>query len=876
MGVCFPKPQPPPTPTPTPPPPTPTPSPPPRQPTPPPTPDPTEDNGPKHVHIPVDKRTDEEKIEPNLKNYPKPQPPDSKKVQNIQQKNYWFRDDDFNNASDDADLFQIETAVDDISIDLGNLSDEIIERPSSEAHRAKKKPTLSYEEIDAHAKKADSSLLYNMDDLVKYLTEPLRKDPYQKMKTARAIVVWMSQQSLEKGNFGEKTLDTPRGLMQYLKEGKMTYTTCYTLLCRKVGLQCVVIKGYTKAATYEPGDNDVASQTWCAVHVECGWQIVMPFWVCRALFGHNLGGWVKVEEDGRTMRQSETASAGIVRNTFQDAYFMPSPEEFLYECCAEEKDWQLVRSECNVSSKKEFLEMPYLFPTFFGVGLELISEPKCVIKSKEGFCEVQLKTTPAKSPFLVLRYELFMKETGKDDKSAYIKEDEMSRMVFNSRAGETFIFDIRFPKTGTYKLVIYGGPYKSGALRLCEFKLVCEQEMKGRNLLPLECADIGWGPGPISAEAGLLMPSKHNGLIPVDERAKERKTEIRFQLQTFESEYTASVHGEVGGRRQQLDESLVVISKNKLHQLVLEVSIPGQGEFGLSISQVKKTVTAKSTRKTERVVCNYLLSTYAYKAEKGNVNNARKGLREAIASASKSKGEDWKKHIDGIENNINRCKKEKIADTDDELLAARETAGLLRCKDKLRDCKLRRNLGVVLKTLDAVNRYRNKSVVSNEIEKGIALKDELIALHGFARQVPRLEDAHKEIVALPHAQDEVLNTFKALLILLGEKPNAEESWPDILSMLKISTHSSGESVLSKMKAIKRQGISSKRRQQASKVLKKYKEDDVRKVNTDAHSFYVWIDNVIKAHGEDPQTSDESHAVDDGPTPDPSLHTRVPD
>lgn len=51
------------------------------------------------------------------------------------------------------------------------------------------------------------------------------------------------------------------------------------------------------------------------------------------------------------------------------------------------------------------------------------------------------------------------------------------------------------------------------------------------------------------------------------------------------------------------------------------------------------------------------------------------------------------------------------------------------------------------------------------------LEKEMVALQGFARQVPKLEDAHKEIVALVQAPDEVQNTFKALLVLLGENEN---------------------------------------------------------------------------------------------------------
>lgn len=364
-----------------------------------------------------------------------------------------------------------------------------------------------------------------------------------------------------------------------------------------------------KASTYEPGDEYVPASSWNAVYVECGWQIVHSFWVCRALFGHNLGGWVKIEKDGATMTQKESASFGIERTTFTERYFMPNPDEFIYECCASEKEWQLVRPKLVVSSLNEFVGKAYLFPPFFGIGVQLISAPKCVLHSVDGFCKVELKAKPANCHMLVLRYELFMKESDDDQSySVFKKEENMSRMVFNSRAGETFVFEIRFHRRGTYKLVIYGGPFKSPGLRLCEFKLVCEKEMTGYNLLPLDCEDIGWGPGPVSVEAGLLIPSKPSGLIPISEN--EKKTEIKFQLRDMGQKYTATVHGEVGGRRKEVDS--VGITKNKqLHQLVISVAIPDKGEYGLSIHDM----SAKSEDKRGKNVCNYLLSTPAYRPE---------------------------------------------------------------------------------------------------------------------------------------------------------------------------------------------------------------------------------------------------------------------
>lgn len=334
--------------------------------------------------------------------------------------------------------------------------------------------------------------------------------------------------------------------------------------------------------------------------VESGWQIVHPYWICRALYGHNLGGWVKVERDGQTMHTKENASAGVVRSTFHDRYFMPDPAEFVYECCAIDTAWQLLKEP--VKSKAEFAEMPYLLPPFFGVGLKLTSEPKCEVDSKDGFCKIEMKGDPANAHMLVLKYELFLKSNTTDTAEV---GDQQSRMVFNLRAGDLFTFDIRFLNTGDYKLVVYGGPHKSPALRLLETKLVCNKQMAGRNLLPLSCPKIGWGPGPFSVEAGLLMPSRMSGLIGVSK--VEKKAEIGFHLLDTKTEFSAYVHGEVDGRTKRIDDSITITKSDNDKHLKIIANIPDKGEYGVAIN-VKG--------KEERNVCNYLLSTYAFKGTK--------------------------------------------------------------------------------------------------------------------------------------------------------------------------------------------------------------------------------------------------------------------
>jgi hypothetical protein len=64
--------------------------------------------------------------------------------------------------------------------------------------------------------------------------------------------------------------------------------------------------------------------------------------------------------------------------------------------------------------------------------------------------------------------------------------------------------------------------------------------------------------------------------------------------------------------------------------------------------------------------------------------------------------------------------------------------------------------------------YRDQEALSGEVTFVKQLRDDIKALGVYARMVPTLEDAHKEIIALKHAPEEVYNTFKALLVLLGK------------------------------------------------------------------------------------------------------------
>lgn len=357
-----------------------------------------------------------------------------------------------------------------------------------------------------------------------------------------------------------------------------------------------------KGVNYEPGDKKVHIGMWNAVYVESGWQLVCPQWVLEGVKGFNLGGWTKVEQDGKRVMLEEKASSGVLIKTFNAHYVFPDPNIFIYSCCALKPEWQLVNSP--VYSESQVAQMPLLQTSYFAFGFNLVSEHTSVVESTDGFCKVVLKCDRVIAEDTELKYELFQKS--QDETKSSFDEDKWSRMVFNLRERELFTFEVRFPSTGIYKLDISLKPMSA---LLISTKLICNTPMSGRSLLPLSCAEIGWGPGPTCEKAGLLMPSKPSGLISIPKG--ENKTSMSFHMRDNTTIYSAECHGEVGGRLQKIDDSISVARSEFTRMLTFTASIPDEGEFGVAINSITEDSKPKN-------VCNYLLSTYSSKGVKVN------------------------------------------------------------------------------------------------------------------------------------------------------------------------------------------------------------------------------------------------------------------
>ncbi|VDN86330.1 unnamed protein product [Brugia pahangi] len=80
--------------------------------------------------------------------------------------------------------------------------------------------------------------------------------------------------------------NTPMGLLRGIKYGTESYHVLFKRLCSYAGLHCVVIKGYSKSAGYQPGyrfEDNRFRNTWNAVYLSGSWRFVQCNWGARHL-----------------------------------------------------------------------------------------------------------------------------------------------------------------------------------------------------------------------------------------------------------------------------------------------------------------------------------------------------------------------------------------------------------------------------------------------------------------------------------------------------------------------------------------------------------------------------------------------------------------
>ncbi|KAH3841263.1 hypothetical protein DPMN_114722 [Dreissena polymorpha] len=338
---------------------------------------------------------------------------------------------------------------------------------------------------------------------------------------------------------------------------------------------------------------------------------------------------------------------------------MPTPEVFVHSNWTDDNRWQLLRPEYTILTKSEFLFLPILFPAFFRFGLRLVSERCCSLESSEGKVKIWISADFNNAHRLTLSTELHLLSTECANHKLILPH--LNKLVIHSRHNDYFYIEVRFPIEGTFRLEINGGYHGSHALRLCQFRLICNRRIDDFKYIPYEPFPLMWGPGPECLPFGLTLPSKPTGIvriyqqiIPADPHNLHtlqrppvyKPRQFHFHLHVEKSklfDYVTELRGylpddnsgeatPLDSRGQLVDKSRVKTPKKgkiapedgdyspyhecykepKKRQLVINVQVPHEGEFALVISALPYAIGDDGKTKVysePTVVCVYLLRT---------------------------------------------------------------------------------------------------------------------------------------------------------------------------------------------------------------------------------------------------------------------------
>ncbi|GBP27255.1 Hillarin [Eumeta japonica] len=109
---------------------------------------------------------------------------------------------------------------------------------------------VEFTEVDKIAISVAQEDQKTFTDLVRQLVGRCATD----VEKARTIFRWITVKNLNNIQFDDNLRgDSPLGLLRGIKHGTESYHVLFKRLCSYAGLHCVVIKGYSKSAGYQPG-----------------------------------------------------------------------------------------------------------------------------------------------------------------------------------------------------------------------------------------------------------------------------------------------------------------------------------------------------------------------------------------------------------------------------------------------------------------------------------------------------------------------------------------------------------------------------------------------------------------------------------------------
>ncbi|XKL63662.1 hypothetical protein PGB90_006026 [Kerria lacca] len=433
-------------------------------------------------------------------------------------------------------------------------------------------------------------------DLVRQLVGKCESD----IEKARTIFRWITVKNLNTMTFDENTRgDTPMGLLRGIKHGTESYHVLFRRLCSYAGLHCVVIKGYSKSAGYQPGvkfEDNRFRNSWNAVYVAGAWRFVQCNWGARHL--------VNAKEVPKAGNKGKSDS---LRYEYDDHYFLTDPREFIYEFFPLQPEWQLLKNSITL---QDFEELPFVRSLFFRYGL-YFPDPntKAVMRTDStGAATVRIAMPSTLQSSLIFHYNLKCYENDGDTFDGV----SLKRFVMQSVIGNVVSFRVHAPSSGAFLLDIFansvtpkeyltGEPMKFKSV--CKFKISCEELQTVMVPLP-DCASGEWGPTKATRLFGLIPITHQDALIFTG-----RELEIQFRMSKPLTDFMATLHKN-GMEEKRLSKfvSHTIIDDDVVSFLI---SFPEEGQYGLDI--YTRELDINSTENNEKHLlthcCKYLINS---------------------------------------------------------------------------------------------------------------------------------------------------------------------------------------------------------------------------------------------------------------------------
>jgi len=424
-----------------------------------------------------------------------------------------------------------------------------------------------FAEVDARAISVAQEDQKTFTDLVRQLVQGCAND----VEKARAIFRWITVKNLNSLMFEDVDGgDTPLGLLRGIKFGTESYHVLFKRLCSYAGLHCVVIKGYSKSAGYQPGvkfEDNRFRNSWNAVYVAGAWRFVQCNWGARHLVNAK-----EVPKPGK-------AKSDSLRYEYDDHYFLTDPKEFIYEFYPLQSEWQLLRDQITLA---EFEELPFVRSLFFRYQLSFPSDNmKSVMPTDStGATTIRLEMPSHMQNSLIFHYNL--KFYGKDMDN--YEGISLKRFVMQSVVGNVVAFRVHAPCSGALLLDIFanavtpqeyltGEPMKFKSV--CKFKIVCDDLQTVMVPLP-DCASGEWGPAKANRLFGLVPVSHEDALV----FGHSNNLDITFRMTRALTDFMATLHKN-GTEEKKL--SKYVSHRIQGNNVTLTVVFPEEGQYGMDI-----------------------------------------------------------------------------------------------------------------------------------------------------------------------------------------------------------------------------------------------------------------------------------------------------